>query len=123
MKKLLVLISTQIKQMFYCFGCKKGGDIFHLFKKLNMLIFRESLKILAEKAGIAMHDDIPLNYHKKCKKKKSLLQIHEYATQVLPCAYWSTKPPVIRLFERSRHCQATLLKNGESGMRLTDFNN
>lgn len=67
------------KQMFYCFGCKKGGDVFSFVQEIEHMDFKESLKLLAEKAGIDMRQSAELS--KEMRQKKSLLQIHEYATR------------------------------------------
>lgn len=42
------------KQMFKCFGCGKGGDIFTFLQEYEGIEFREALKILAGKAGVAI---------------------------------------------------------------------
>ena len=44
------------KQIFYCFGCGEGGDIFAFLMKINGASFAESARYLANKAGI----DIPV---------------------------------------------------------------
>jgi len=40
------------KQIYHCFGCGSGGDIFTFLVKYENLSFRESLNILAKKAGV-----------------------------------------------------------------------
>ena len=37
------------KQIFHCFGCTKGGDVFTFVQEIESLDFRETLKLLAEK--------------------------------------------------------------------------
>ncbi|MBI4691671.1 MAG: DNA primase [Nitrospirae bacterium] len=42
------------KQIFHCFGCGAGGDIFGFVMKYENLNFNETLKFLAKKAGIKL---------------------------------------------------------------------
>ncbi len=42
------------KQMFYCFGCHTGGNIFTYVMKKNGLEFKEALELLAAKAGVEL---------------------------------------------------------------------
>ena len=48
------LMVSPDKQIWHCFGCGAGGDIFALVQKMEGLDFYESLKILAEKAGVEL---------------------------------------------------------------------
>jgi DNA primase len=43
-----------VKQIFHCFGCGKGGDVFSFVMEMEKCEFPEALKIVAEKCGIAM---------------------------------------------------------------------
>lgn len=40
------------KQIFHCFGCHEGGDIFSFLMKLESLTFPEAIEKLASKAGV-----------------------------------------------------------------------
>lgn len=42
------------RQIFHCFGCNKGGDIFTFLMERENLSFQEALASLAEKAGISL---------------------------------------------------------------------
>lgn len=42
------------KQMWYCFGCGSGGDVFTFVQKAEGLTFREALEKLAAKAGVRL---------------------------------------------------------------------
>ncbi len=42
------------KQMFYCFGCSEGGNVFSFLMKLNNLTFPEAVRHLAKKVGVVI---------------------------------------------------------------------
>jgi len=42
------------KQLFYCFGCQEGGDVFTFLEKKEGMSFREALEYLAEAAGVSL---------------------------------------------------------------------
>jgi DNA primase len=42
------------KQIFHCFGCGQGGDVFEFIKLIEQVTFPESIRIVAEKCGIPL---------------------------------------------------------------------
>ena len=42
------------KQIFHCFGCHKGGDVFTFLREYENLSFVEAVRRLAERAKIAV---------------------------------------------------------------------
>ncbi|HKT46644.1 MAG TPA: DNA primase [Candidatus Acidoferrales bacterium] len=45
---------SPIKQIFYCFGCGKGGDVFNFVMEMDRCEFPEAMRIVAEKCGISI---------------------------------------------------------------------
>ncbi len=45
------------KQVWHCFGCGKGGDLFSFIMEIEKLSFIESLRLLAPKAGVELKAD------------------------------------------------------------------
>ncbi len=45
---------TPDKNMFYCFGCGAGGDIFHFVMQRENMSFPEAVALLAERAGVEL---------------------------------------------------------------------
>jgi DNA primase len=42
------------KEIFYCFGCHKGGSVFNFVMELESVPFPEAIKIVAEKSGVPL---------------------------------------------------------------------
>ncbi len=45
------------KQMFYCFGCGKGGNVFTFVMEHDKVSFLEAVRTLADRAGIALPEE------------------------------------------------------------------
>src|ERR1700728_679457 len=45
---------SPVKQMYYCFGCGAGGDVFKFVMELEKSTFPEAVRTVAEKCGIAI---------------------------------------------------------------------
>lgn len=46
--------ANETKQLFHCYGCKKGGDLIKFVQELHGLSFREAVEDLAERARIPL---------------------------------------------------------------------
>ena len=69
-------MASPAKQIFHCFGCHAGGNVFTFIQKLENVPFVESVKILAKRAGIE------LDYQKsdiRYSEKEKLLEINKEA--------------------------------------------
>jgi DNA primase len=71
---------TPSKQIFHCFGCHKGGDVFSFIAEYERLTFYEAIVRLAERAKIPLEVDAGDVEEKRVSKDK-LLEIHERITQ------------------------------------------
>ena len=70
------------KQIFHCFGCKKGGDIFAFWMEYHGTTFPEAVKDLAERYQISLPEKqmTPSN-RKEAAVKESLLELNELAAK------------------------------------------
>ncbi|MBI3417362.1 MAG: DNA primase [Verrucomicrobia bacterium] len=69
------------KQIFHCFGCHKGGDVFRWVQEYENLSFPEAIRRLAERAGIVLEFDQNPAQDQTRHLKETLLQMHEQITQ------------------------------------------
>lgn len=69
---------TPEKNMFYCFGCNTGGDIFTFVMKRDNLDFKGALDTLASKAGIQR---TPSAFSKGSGRRKKITSINAVATE------------------------------------------
>ncbi len=67
------------KQIWHCFGCGEGGDIFSFVQKMEGIEFVEALRLLAQKAGVRLVEQDP----KLTSQRNLLLDITQLAAQ-----YW-----------------------------------
>lgn len=68
-EKTASFMVSREKQIYHCFGCDKGGDIFSFIQEYEGVDFKEALKILAEKANV----DLPKMGQATVKKDYSRL--------------------------------------------------
>jgi DNA primase len=45
---------TDIENLFHCFGCKEGGDVFKYVQEINNLEFQDAVEFVAEKYGFKL---------------------------------------------------------------------
>jgi DNA primase len=69
------------KQIFHCFGCHKGGDVFTFVKEYENIGFMDAVRRLAERAKIPLEFDQTPGEQQSRHIKDQLLQIHEQITQ------------------------------------------
>ena len=64
-------VVSEEKQIWHCFGCGEGGDMFEFVKKIEGIEFYEALKIMASRANVKLKQD-PNFKEKSTSKGKSL---------------------------------------------------
>jgi DNA primase len=69
------------RQIFHCFGCHKGGDVFTFVREYESIDFVEAVKRLADRAKIPLEYEKTAGEHQSRHLKDALLQIHEQIAQ------------------------------------------
>ncbi|GAB4269951.1 MAG: DNA primase [Candidatus Rifleibacteriota bacterium] len=65
------------KQIYHCFGCGKGGDVFSFLMELEKLTFPEAVKFLAARCGI----EIPKEPDPDAEKRLDLYKMLDMASK------------------------------------------
>lgn len=69
------------KQIFHCFGCGVGGNVFHFISKVENVNFVESVQILAERAGINLPALGSYEDEKVAKLKAKVYDVNQFAAE------------------------------------------
>src|SRR5690348_18254769 len=69
------------RQIFHCFGCHKGGDVFSFVKEYENIDFVEAVKRLADRAKIPLEHEQGGVEGESRHIKEALLLIHEQIAQ------------------------------------------
>lgn len=78
---------SEDKQTYFCFGCKKGGNVYHFIQETQGLSFPETVEFLAQKAGIAIpkeeqyQKEAPEVRDAKKERQKLLFRINHFTVQ------------------------------------------
>lgn len=69
------------KQIYYCFGCHKGGDVIHFVMDVENLSYPQAIRLLAERAGIHIEQNHDPEYEKKRDHKQRLEELNTEAAR------------------------------------------
>lgn len=69
------------KQIFHCFGCGVGGNVFHFITKVENVSFVESVQILAERANVNLPSVNNFEDEKVAKLKAKVYDVNEFAAE------------------------------------------
>ncbi|MDD2427291.1 MAG: DNA primase [Eubacteriales bacterium] len=65
---------TPLKQIYYCFGCHKGGNVISFIQEIEHLNFPEAIHFLAKRAGIEIEEDEDERWQHKREEQKLIYQ-------------------------------------------------
>ena len=70
------------KQIFHCFGCKKGGDIFAFWTAYHQVSFPQAMRDLAEKYHVSLPEPHPgRSGQGQAEAREAILKLNETAAR------------------------------------------
>ena len=69
------------KQIFHCFGCGVGGNVFHFVQKIENISFVESVQMLADRAGVKLPTLTSYEDEKVAKLKAKVYDVNKFTAE------------------------------------------
>ena len=76
------------KQIYHCFGCNQGGDVFSFVMEMEGIGFREALEMLAEKAGVQLQNNFSQNIGESQDHKRGMYEALDLSAQFYEKQLW-----------------------------------
>src|SRR5947208_11100918 len=91
------------KEIFYCFGCQKGGSVFNFVMEIERVTFPEAIKIVAEKSGVPLpklvDDD---RFEARKRDSDQVIELNQWALQWWEAQLQSKSAAAIRDYLKER---------------------
>ncbi|MBR4945357.1 MAG: DNA primase [Peptococcaceae bacterium] len=70
------------KQIFHCFGCGKGGNVFRFIMDIEGISFLEAVEKLAKRANVTLPEkEMTAEQRKRMEQRKRYIQINDFAAR------------------------------------------
>lgn len=109
---------TPERNMYYCFGCHAGGDIFSFVMKTKGMDFKEALQVLAAKAGVEL---VNQPRGKELDRRKKIIEINQAAADYY--CQLAAKSSEAQLYFKKRGLDKETIERFQLGFALEQWNN
>ena len=99
------------KQIFHCFGCGVGGNVFHFIQKIENINFLEALEMLANNAGIDLPNLDSEADNKLLELKAKVYKINEIAAKFYHERLYKPEAKEAQEYIKKRKLDNKTLKN------------
>jgi len=105
------------KQIWHCFGCGKGGDVFKFVMEIESLEFIEALRMLAQKAGIVLKKEDP----KLRSQRERITEVNEASCNFFEKVLFSSEGEKARKYLEDRGIKKRIIKEFRIGYAPLDW--
>lgn len=99
------------RQIFHCFGCNVGGNVFHFIMKIENVSFVESVQMLAERAGIKLPTVSGTVDEEKEKLKEEVYKINKESAEFFHQNLYKTTSKEAQAYIKKRKLGDNTLKS------------
>ncbi len=105
------------RQLFKCFVCNKGGNVFKFVEEYENISFGEAVKKVADKVGIPL----AYEYQKKVNTKYAIdYEIMDFASKIFQNNLNSKEGTKAKTYLESRNITDNIIKEFQIGLSLSD---
>ncbi len=108
------------RQIFHCFGCGEGGNIFTFVMKMEKVKFPEAVKILGDKAGISLPTFENQNI-KSAPERELIFRLNEIAADYYHRNLFSAQGKSARQYLWKRNFSEEIIKKFQLGYALPGY--
>lgn len=110
------------KQIFHCFGCGEGGNIFSFIMKIEKVNFPEAVKILAEKAGVQL-PSVQESNTREYREKNNIFKLNEAAANYYQDNLVNKQGRVALQYLLKRQFKKEIIEKFQLGFALPGYDN
>lgn len=103
------------RQIFHCFGCNVGGNVYSFLMKIEGIGFKEAVEQLAEKANIQLPKLENAIDNEKEELKEKVLKINEFAAEYYHQNLYKPQSKIAQEYIKQRKLNNDALKNYKLG--------
>jgi DNA primase len=117
-------VVTPSRQIWHCFGCGEGGDVFTFVQKHENLDFKDTLKLLADKAGVKLPEYRPAGEGGGPEEEKDLLvRINSFSARYYHELLLSLKGGEAKAYAKKRGLKLETVKEWTIGFAPQGYSN
>lgn len=110
------------KQIYYCFGCHKGGNVVNFIMEVEHLSYVEALKYLAEKSGVTIPESNDVNYRREEEFRKRIKEVLLEAARYYYASFKSPKGEPARAYLKKRQISPAIATQFGLGYAPDEWN-
>lgn len=103
------------KQIFHCFGCGVGGNVFSFISKIEGVGFKEAVEILAEKSNINLPQDSNEEDSKKEILKSKVYKVNSFTAEYYHKRLYKSESKIGQEYVKQRKINKETLENYNLG--------
>ena len=114
---------SSAKQVFHCFGCGVGGDIFGFVMKSENLSFPQAVKVLAKKFGVPLPQRrVSPSAKREIDRKEELYKVNQVAMDYYHDLLFRREGTGAREYLRKRGLEKAVIEEHQLGYALDGWN-